>query len=352
MGKTSATRKLLLDVDTGIDDALALVYLAAHPEAEILGVTCTAGNVPAQQVARNTLAVLELCGRTNIEVALGSEVPLKVPLRTTEDTHGPQGLGYAVLPAPRQQLSARHAVELWVEQVRAHPGEITGLVTGPLTNLALALEAEPRLPELLGGLVIMGGSFYYPGNTTPTAEWNTYVDPHAAKAVYRGWLGAPEDRLPLVCALETTERIEMTPERLTRLAEACGADEESIRPDDPPQARSRSGNRLAAFLSDALRFYMEFHRDHGQGFLAHIHDPFAATVAMGEGAWESQLATIEVEADSPLLAGTTIADFRGLWRKPPKARIVTRNDPEACFAALTRRIAPLGRSLGTGSVGT
>jgi purine nucleosidase len=339
-------RKLLLDVDTGIDDALALVYLLAHPEAEILAITCTAGNVPARQVAQNNLALLELCGRSGIEVAIGSEVPLQVPLQTTEDTHGPQGLGYAVLPAPRQQVSPRHAVEVWVETARAHPGEITGLVTGPLTNLALALEAEPRLPELLQGLVIMGGAFNYPGNTTPTAEWNTYVDPHAAKAVYRAYLGVPEDRLPIVCALETTERIEMKPEHLRRLAEAAGTAPELLNPADPAGQRSTSANPLVACLSDAVRFYMEFHRAQNQGFLAHLHDPFAATVAMGEGTWETQLATVDVEADSPLLAGTTIADFRGMWGKRPNARIITGNDPEACFAALIQRIGGLARSIG------
>ena len=160
-GSTAAPVRLLLDVDTGIDDAFALVYLLSRPEVAIEAITCTAGNVGARQVALNNLAVLELCGRTGVEVAIGAEVPLQIPLVTTEETHEPQGIGHAVLPEPAQAVSARHAVDVWVDQVRAHPGEITGLITGPLTNFALALRREADLPRLLKGLVIMGGCFYY-----------------------------------------------------------------------------------------------------------------------------------------------------------------------------------------------
>ena len=138
-----------------------------------------------------------------------------------------------------------------MDEVRAHPGEITGLITGPLTNFALALRREPELPRLLKGLVIMGGSFYYQGNTTPTAEWNTSVDPHAAKEVFAAYRGLPEDKLPLVCALETTERIEMLPDHLRRLGEAAGAGPELVLPEQPEGLRSASASPLVACLSDA-----------------------------------------------------------------------------------------------------
>ncbi len=341
-----------MDVDTGIDDALALVYLLSRPEVRIQAITCTAGNVGARQVALNNLALLELCGREGIEVAIGAEVPLEIPLVTTEETHGPQGIGYAELPPPAQQISARHAVDVWVEEVRAHPGEITGLITGPLTNFALALRREPELPRLLKGLVIMGGSFYYQGNTTPTAEWNTSVDPHAAKEVFAAYRGLPEDKLPIVCALETTERIEMRPEHLRRLGEAAGAPEpELVLPEQPEGQRSRSGNPLVACLSDALRFYMEFHRLYDQGYVAHVHDAFAACVAAGRTPFTTRPATVDVETDSPLLIGTTVADFRGLWGLPPNARIVSDNNPGHCFDELISSIGALGRAVGARSSG-
>ena len=336
-----------MDVDTGIDDALAIVYLLSRPEVEVHAITCTAGNVGARQVALNTLSLLELCGRGGIEVATGAEVPLQVPLVTTEETHGPQGIGYAELPAPARPISERHAVDLWIEEARAHPGELTGLITGPLTNFALALRREPELPRLLKSLVIMGGSFYYQGNTTPTAEWNTHVDPHAAKEVYAAYRGLPEDKLPVVCALETTERIEMRPEHLRWLGEAAGLPEpELVLPEQPEGLRSTAANPLVACLSDALRFYMEFHRLYDQGYVAHVHDAFAACAAAGRTPFSTRLATVDVEADSPLLMGTTVADFRGLWGLPPNARIVSGNDPDACFAELVGSVGTLARTLG------
>ena len=158
----------------------------------------------------------------------------------------------------------------------------------------------------------MGGCFYYQGNTTPTAEWNTSVDPHAAKEVFAAYRGLPEDKLPVVCALETTERIEMRPEHLRRLGEAAGAPEpELVLPEQPEGQRSASGNPLVACLSDAMRFYMEFHRLYDQGYVAHVHDAFAACAAVGRTPFTTRLATVDVETDSPLLIGTTVADFRG-----------------------------------------
>lgn len=342
----AAVRRILMDVDTGIDDALAIVYLLSRPEVHLQAITCTAGNVGARQVALNSLSLLELCGRQGIEVAIGAEVPLEIPLVTTEETHGPQGIGYAELPAPAQPISQRHAVDVWVEEARAHPGEITGLITGPLTNFALALRREPELPRLLKGLVIMGGSFYYQGNTTPTAEWNTSVDPHAAKEVFAAYRGLPEDKLPVVCALESTERIEMLPEHLRRLGEAAGAAEpELVLPDQPEGQRSTSSSPLVACLSDAIRFYMEFHRLYDQGYVAHMHDAFAACAAVGRTPFSTRAATVDVETDSPLLAGTTVADFRGLWGLPPNARIVADNDPGQCFDELISSVGALARSL-------
>lgn len=340
-------QRVLLDVDTGIDDAIALVYLLSRPEVRLQAITCTAGNVDARQVARNNLALLELCGRGGIEVALGAEVPLEVPLLTTKETHGPQGIGYAELPPPEARLSPRHAVDVWVEEARARPGQITGIITGPLTNFALALRREPELPRLLKGLVMMGGSFFYQGNTTPTAEWNISVDPHAAKEVFEACRGLPEDKLPVVCALESTERIAMRPEHLRLLSELAGTSEaELVLAEQTVGLRSKADNALVACLSDAIRFYMEFHRLHGQGYVAHIHDAFAAAVAIGRTPFTAAKATVDVETESMLLRGTTVADFRGLWGHPPNARIVTDNDPAQCFDELLTSIGALARDLG------
>ena len=199
---------------------MALVYLLASYDADLIGVGSTAGNVPVKQVCRNNLGLLELCGVTDIPVSKGSEQPLTATLRTAEDTHGPEGLGYAHLPSTDGPLTAHDAAEAWVRAAHAHPGELIGVATGPLTNLALALRAEPALPKLLRRLVIMGGAFEYRGNTTPVAEWNISVDPEAVAEVFAVWGAAwgleQPGHLPIVLGLNLTENIAMTPAILGR----------------------------------------------------------------------------------------------------------------------------------------
>ncbi|WGW11274.1 nucleoside hydrolase [Saxibacter everestensis] len=339
--------KLLVDVDTGIDDSLALLYLLASPEAEILGITCTAGNVGARQVAINNLAWLELCSASDIEVALGSEIPLVEPLRTTEETHGPQGIGYAELDPPRRTLSDRHATEVWIDAARRHPGEVIGLVTGPLTNLALALKIEPELPSLLRRLVVMGGALNHPGNTFPTAEWNVSVDPEAAQIVFAAFSGLPEERRPLLCPLDVTERIEMLPAHIHQLAELAGCHEfEWLRAEDERGRRSTASNAVVRHVSDAVRFYLEFHQDHGQGYLAHMHDPFAAAVALHPEIAVTTPAVVDVELLGTLTRGSTIADWRGMWGREPNVAVVTDTDPAAFFSHMIGRIAALAREVG------
>jgi purine nucleosidase len=341
------TTPLIVDVDTGIDDSLALLYLLASPEAELVGITCTAGNVNARQVAINNLAWLELCDGPDVEVALGAEVPIIAPLMTTEETHGPQGIGYAELPAPTRTLSTRHATLVWIDNARKRPGEITGLITGPLTNLALAVKLEPELPLLLKRIVVMGGAFNHPGNTTPTTEWNVAVDPDAAKIVFDAFSVVPDDRRPVICALDVTERIEMHPHHIAELARAAGSTpDEIISPDDEPGRRSQASNKVIRHLSDAVRFYMEFHRLYDQGFLAHMHDPFAAAVALDPKLATTRPATVDVELAGTLTRGQTVADWRGMWGRRPNADIVVDTDPAEFFRRTIDRVGGLARALG------
>ena len=190
MSEAGGTIPILVDCDTGIDDSLALLYAAASPECELVAVTCTAGNVDARQVAENTSAVLELAGRSDVEVAIGRETPLARALVTTPETHGPRGIGYAELPPAAAPLSKRYSPDLIVEEARRRPGELTLVTLAPLTNVALAVLREPDLPRLLRRLVVMGGSYRSAGNTAPTTEWNVNVDPESAKIVFEAF--APE----------------------------------------------------------------------------------------------------------------------------------------------------------------
>ncbi|WP_280216957.1 nucleoside hydrolase [Nocardia neocaledoniensis] len=340
-------QRIILDVDTGIDDSLALLYLLASPEAEILGIAATAGNVATAQVAANTLALLDLARAGEIEVAAGAVAPLAIPLRTTEDTHGPQGLGYAELPVSARPLSDRSAARMWVELARGNPGAI-GLCTGPLTNLALALRLEPELPRLLGRLVIMGGAFHHPGNTTPTNEWNIHVDPEAAKEVFDAFSAAPPDRRPLVCALDITETIEMRPAHLVALAEAAGsAPIEALTGDEGVEWRSGASDPVIRYLVDAVRFYFDFHRLYDLGYLAHMHDPFAAAVALDPTLVTTRPATVDVELTGTITRATTVADWTGMWGREPNADIVIGTDPAVFFDRLITRVGALARRLST-----
>lgn len=338
--------QLLLDVDTGIDDSLALIYLLASDDAEVLGISCTAGNVPARQVGINNLAWLELCGRSGIEVALGAEVPLLTPLMTTEETHGPQGIGYAELAAPQSAFSPRHATQLWIETARAKPGEVIGLITGPLTNLALAIKLEPELPQLLKRIVVMGGAFNYPGNTTPSSEWNIAVDPESAKLVFDAFSGLPEERQPIICPLDVTETIVMMPEHLVRLAQSAGSSPiKPPSPADPKGLRSETSNPLIRQLIDAVRFYFEFHLEHDQGYISHMHDPFAAAVALQPEIAQLRSATVDVELSGALTRGATIADWHGLWGRPSNAQVAIKTNPESFFEQLIERVGRFARNI-------
>jgi purine nucleosidase len=316
----------MLDVDTGIDDALALLYVAGSAGVELLAVTCTAGNVAARQVAENTLAVLELAGCDDVEVCLGREVPLVRPLRTAPETHGPKGLGYADLPTPKRSLSTRHAADALIDHARSRPGQITLVTTGPLTNLAVALEREPQLPSLLRGLVMMAGSYRSAGNTAPTTEWNVAVDPEAMARVLTGWAAMPDAGRPLALGLDVTERAKLTPDRLAELRQRSSA-----AADDP----------ILRFVDDALRFYMEFHSRYDGFYGAFIHDPLAVATALDRGLVRSAALAVEVELHGTWTSGETVTDWRRAWGHEPNLDIAVEADINAFFDRFLDRLVGL-----------
>lgn len=341
----TATVPLLIDCDTGIDDALALLLACASPEADIRAVTCVAGNVDARQVAVNTRAVLELAGHDDIEVALGREVPLLRALQTTPETHGGQGLGDARLPEPRRPVSDRHAADLIIAEATARPGELTLLTLGPMTNLAVAVLREPRLPRLLRRLVLMGGAYGAAGNTTPVAEWNVAVDPEAMAVVLRAWAadgpmawGADAPALPLALGLDVTEQARFLPEHLRRLAARAGCAEDGTPlaggPRDP----------VVGFVADALAYYFRFH-ERFDGFRgAFIHDPLALAAALDPTLVTTRQLTVEVHLGGAA-DGQTIADRRGHWGRPPNLDVAVSADAPRFLDRFIDRVGGLAASM-------
>jgi purine nucleosidase len=339
---------LLLDVDTGIDDSLALLYTCASPEAELVAVTCCSGNVEAAQVVENTLAVLELAGRGDVEVALGRAVPLVRPLETTPETHGPRGIGYASLPAARRAVSQRHGADVIVEEARRRPGQLTLVTLGPLTNLAVALEREPALPGLLRSWVMMGGSFRAPGNTAPTTEWNMHVDPEAAKACLDAWSVAADGGVarPLAMGLDVTERAQLTPGHMTALARRAGS-----RPRDGADEAlgSVAANPVVRFLADALRFYMEFHSRYDGFYGAFVHDPFAVAAALDRSLVRTEALTVDVELAGTLTTGETVTDWRRVWGRPPNVDVAVEGDADRFLEQFVERVGGLAERLDGGT---
>jgi purine nucleosidase len=328
---------LLIDCDTGIDDALALLYAVASPEAEVAGVSCVAGNVGLADVVRNTLAVLELAGRGDIEVAAGCERPLSRPLRTAADTHGPTGLGYARLPVPKTGPGPRDGAALIVASARAHPGQLTLVTLGPLTNVAVALEREPELPSLLKRLVMMVGSYRSPGNTAPTMEWNAGVDPEALAICLEAWRRAraarPSVARPAAFGLDVTERAKLTPSHLERLASRAGGG------DDP----------IVRFVADALRFYFEFHSRADGFYGAFVHDALVVAAALEPGLARTEALAVEVELEGRWTSGETVTDWRRSWGRPPDLEVAVEADVAGFFERFVDRVGGLAAAQRTAS---
>ncbi|GAB4094697.1 nucleoside hydrolase [Brachybacterium horti] len=304
------TLPLLVDCDTGIDDAIALTYLACRKDVEVAGIVSTGGNVPVEAVHRNNLVLTGLLG-LEVPVSRGAGAPLVEPPMYAEDTHGPTGLGHAALPEPEREEDSRAGAQLWVDLAREHPGELEGLVLGPHTNLALALEIEPELPRLMRRLHIMGGAIHHRGNTGPTSEWNVAVDPEAAQRVLAAFSGAP--RRPVLGSLEATEAVRFEPATLEAV--------EAI--------ASGTGHPVARIIADALRFYFAFHESDGFGWMAHVHDPIVAIHAVTGGFASTSPLAVDVELAGTLTRGQTVGDVLGRWGREPNVDVLREVQAEA-----------------------
>ncbi|WP_237242295.1 nucleoside hydrolase [Rothia nasimurium] len=311
------TLHFFIDCDPGIDDALALTYVFAHPQVAVEGIVATGGNVSTEQVGRNVRGLLELLGGQGAPWALGAENPLAQPLTTTEETHGPLGTGHGLLPEQTRPTGRSHGegADLWVQTARRFPGKLHGLVLGPSTNLALALRLDPELPQYLASLTIMGGALNHRGNTMPTTEWNVHSDPEALHEVLAAYSSADLDLpyVPLLCPLDTTEQAVMTPQLRERLL--------------------AGGGELFTALDGALQFYMEFHEWDKLGFIAHVHDPFVTALAVNRALavngqphtplGEGTPVTLDVELAGTLTRGQVVADWLGRWGRDPNAQALT-----------------------------
>jgi len=278
--------KLLPDVDTGIDDALALFFLSEAQkkgQLEIMGCTTVGGNAEATQTSRNTIKILEMAG-IKIPVASGAESPLMSSLNTAPLVHGDDGLGNTFLPAPKGTPTEESAAEMILHLGHQYAGELTLLTTAPLTNLAAALLNDPKLAGRIRNLVCMGGAVFT-GNVSAVAEANIYNDPEAARIVFRSGIETT------MIGLDVTHKVYWEESDLQPLEDA--------------------GNERADFLMQIIRFISGAYENLTGWRRCVLHDPLAAAVCLFPDLVKTEKCHVDVELSGELTRGMTVVDRRG-----------------------------------------
>lgn len=308
-----ARQQLIIDCDTGVDDAVALLLAFASPEFDILGVCTTDGNVSAELVARNTRIIRQIAGREDVPVHIGCPRPIVRDPVQAGHFHGESGLGDLDIFEPAAPAADGHAVNFIIDQVmRLPPESVTLAVTGPMTNLAVAMVMEPRIIERLGPVIIMGGARSEGGNIIASAEFNVFADPHAAQVVFTS--GCPIT----VLGLDATHQVRATPERIAAI-EALDS------------VAARTAARLLRFASKVSAEFME-------GEDSPLHDPCTIAFLLRPELFTTRPCAVLVETGSALTIGHTAVEFRV---DPATAAVhwVTRVDADGVFDLLAERLA-------------
>jgi inosine-uridine nucleoside N-ribohydrolase len=307
-------KPVILDVDPGHDDAVALMLACGHPDLDLLAVTTVAGNVPIEKTTRNTLRMLSLVGCTDVPVGVGASKPLERPLHTAEDIHGESGLdGPEEIPEADFGPDERGAVALISDTLRTSPEPVTIVPVGPLTNIATFLREHPDKKDRIAQISLMGGSMGH-GNTTPAAEFNIYVDPEAAREVF-------ESGLPITMSgLDITHQADAGPDERERL-----------------RATGRVGGIVAGFLDYfAATYESVFSFD-----APPLHDPVAVAAVLEPGLLKTRPMRVDIECGSDLTRGETVCDFHGVTGRTPNAEVGVELDRERFFKILYEALGRL-----------
>ena len=311
-----AEHQIIIDCDPGQDDAVALLLALGSPEEiELLAVTTVAGNVPLSRTSRNAQQILTLAGRSDIPVHAGCSRPILRPLETAEYVHGETGLNGAVLPEPAAPLAAGHAVDVIVAEImRRPPGTVTLCPIGPLTNVALAIVKEPAIVARVKRIVLMGGAMEL-GNVTAAAEFNIFVDPHAARVVFES--GAPL----VMLGLDVTHKALVTDDRLTAI--------------------QAIGTPVATACAGLLDFFNRYDKERYQVPGAPLHDPCVIAYLLRPELFKGQVRRVEVETEGTHTSGRTVVDWWRRSERPANALVINDVDSDGFFALLNERLARL-----------
>ena len=307
---------IFLDVDMGVDDALAIMLALQSPEVEVLGISTVFGNVPLDQATRNALQVLELMGRDDVPVYTGADKPLLRKPVHAQAVHGKTGLGEAALPEPKI-LPKGNVLDFIITAIEDRPQEVIIIATGPLTNLALVDKKQPGILDQARRVVAMGGAIAETGNITPVSEFNSFADPHALRQLITA--GTNMTLIPL----DVTHRLGMAAEAITaRLG--------------------RRDDALASFVRDATRTVIDFERGQYNFEGLHLHDPAAVALAIDASLYLIETSWLDVETTGDLTTGQVVADRRPLSRDEERegypVDCAMEVDVERCMQLFTQRV--------------
>lgn len=307
-------RPIIIDCDPGQDDAIMLLLSMASPdELDILGITTVAGNVPLALTCRNARILCDLAGRQDMGVYAGCSRPLVRRLVTAEEVHGKTGIDGIEITDPKTPLQALHAVDFIVETLSAaEDNSITLLPIGPLTNIAAALIKAPAIAGKIREIVLMGGAMREGGNTTASAEFNIYVDPHAADVVFR--CGRPI----VVMGLDVTHQVLTTQARLKRI--------------------QRLGNPVSQAAHNMLAFFDRHDVQKYGSDGAPLHDPCTTAYLLQPELFTTKACNLQVEIHSELTMGHTAVDFWHVTDRPKNVEWAHSVDDEGFFDLLTERL--------------
>ncbi|KAH9299964.1 hypothetical protein KI387_011547, partial [Taxus chinensis] len=283
MGKS---KKIIIDTDPGVDDAMAIFLAFQSPEVDVIGLTTIYGNVNTTLATKNALHLLEVVGREDIPVAEGSHTSIKrvAKLHVADFVHGSDGLGNTNITPPKGNAIAQSAAEFLIDIANRYPGEVTIVALGPLTNVALAIELEPLFPQKIGQIVILGGAFSMNGNVNPAAEANIFGDPEAADIVFT--CGADT----IVVGINVTHQVVMTDKDLEVLAGSNG--------------------KYAKYILKILKFYLEYHREAYNICGAYLHDPTAMFAAIDPSLMTYVEGVVRVQTEGIFRGLTTLDNMK------------------------------------------
>jgi len=311
--------RIIIDCDPGQDDAVALLLAFASPEElELLGITTVAGNVPLALTQRNARMMCDIAGMQHVPVFAGCAQPLQRPLETAELIHGETGINGIDVFEPATPLQERHAVDFIIDTLLgAREASVTLVPTGPMTNIATAIQREPAILASIERIVLMGGAMREGGNRTPSAEFNIFVDPHAADIVFR--CGRPI----VAMGLDVSHQVLSTRDRVAR-----------IRALQSP---------VATATANMLDFFDRYDTQKYASAGAPLHDPCTVAWLLRPELFTGKDCNIAVETQSELTMGHTAVDFWHVSGRPVNATWIYAVDAPGFYDLLVERLARLGK---------